>query len=374
MVTKKAQSPLLEQGGSLAADAITNHNITKKGDEINHNGASGREEHCAKIGNDGSPPLSITGVEKLKTLEFGLDYLSFTLFAEKHIALEIYAKFFLDKLGELSYQGEGRLYRERYTNGQGFTLQADHKTPSTRRHIRFELPGQSCQLIPLSILKDLYQEAITRGITLKCTRLDIRIDNCPFTPTQIYNAIKEGRANSRAKRDTLKRYEQPLELDDMGNLGTEGIYLGSRTSEKFLRIYNKHGFTRLELETKKDTALLYFNLLQDAGEEFCNLAMGLIMDFITVDADFWKEFTDGYERAYMKTTEYRDLSLEGLESSVEQWGQAIAILIEIKGLDWFLRAIESQKKAALENPKYISLLHRYGLYPENYTIRGERLY
>jgi hypothetical protein len=325
-------------------------------------GAPGREEDAPPEGAP-LPTLDIMWVENHNRLEFGLDYLQFTLYTDKMQALQIYSEFFMPILGDLNYQGEGRLYSERYTNSGGFTFLCGSKIKRTNNHARFEMPGQICKAISLGKLHEFSQACLDRGIRLKCTRLDIRIDGCPFKPFDIAKDIELGRAETRAERGTLKRFDQPLEPDELGKLGTQGMTLGSRESDRFLRIYDKHGFTRFELECKGSMADAYFYLLQGETEKgFSDLAMGLIQDYIRIDADYWREFTEGYERAYMKIQEYKDPTLEGIEKYLYvQVSKSLALLYAIKGEAWLTDLLKYGLDRLETDNKYSMLIHAYGL-------------
>lgn len=313
-----------------------------------------------------STPLSITGVEKFDTLEFGIDYAKFTIYTDKLGAMEIYSKIFADILGDLILEGRTKHYQERYINGGGFSLNANPARKSGfKTYAQFNMPGSICQLIPLEKFTQLAQLCQQEGIFLTCTRLDIRIDNCPFEPLEIAKDIEEGRVESRAQRDTLKKFDQPFDTNELGEMGTTGMYLGSRESEKFLRIYDKHGFTRLELECKGEASDTYFYILQQSTWDFETLAMGFILDFIRVDSDNWRRFSTGFKRAYAITKTFSDPTLERLEKfMVLQASNALGILLEIKGEEYIKAIAKKGLEAARKKARYYPLLHAYGIAEE----------
>lgn len=298
----------------------------------------------------------------MKKLEFGLDYLEFTIYTDKWQLLEIYNLIFMDYLGELDYKGGTKHYEGGYINGAGFYLLTDPRNKRQRYHGRYILPGSICQALPFEIYAKFIDEIIKRGIQIKITRLDIRIDNCNFKPLQAAKSIEQGKAKTRAHRDTLKTFSQPLEKDDLGNLGTEGMYLGSRTSEKLIRIYNKHGFTRLELQANGDAATAYFYLLYKDQADFIELAFGIILDFIDIDEDYWREFKTDYERAYMITHEYTDPTLDKLKKYlIETAAIPLGIIFEIEGEKFIRELAKTGLEKAKTKAKYYPLLHAYGI-------------
>ena len=57
----------------------------------------------------------------------------------------------------------------------------------------------------------------------------------------------------------------PFERQENGELGTHTVNLGSRQSERMIRVYNRRGFTRLEMELKDKRAdLVAKEILQAA--------------------------------------------------------------------------------------------------------------
>jgi DNA relaxase NicK len=310
-------------------------------------------------------PLDIMGVENKKYIEIGIDYLEFTIYADDQKTFEIYSKIFMDKIGELNFEGQTKLYENRYLGANGFAILTKPKNNGCKYHTRMIIPGQACKLIELDDLERFLRIREEEGIRIKCTRIDLRADGCPFSPLQVYDAIEEGKAETRTTRALLKKYEQPFETREDGKIGTEGMTLGSRKSERFLRIYNLHGFTRFELECKGDTANIYFSTLINNTANFNSMTIGLFQDFIRIDAEFWREFTKDYERAYMKLTKYQDPTEERLERYLfKQAAAPIGILYMIKGEKWIKLLAERGLEQARKNRKYYALLHAYGLIEE----------
>lgn len=320
--------------------------------------------HLLRLRREELAPGNITPIEYYggRKVEWGIDYLKFTIYADKITLFQIYAEIFADYLGDLNYQGETKFYIERYINGAGFSLLCDPRNKNNSYHGRFELPGEICKILPFETYKKFIKCCLSKNIRLKATRIDFKADYCPFTPLDIYNAINADLAETRAHKETLKFYNQPNEIKEDGESGTTGLYLGSRTSERYLRIYDKHGFTRLEIECKEDTANGYFYLLSDDENDFSRLANGLTQDFIRIDTDCWREFTNGYERAYMKTHEYYDPTLDNLKKYfLTQALIPVSILYEILGEKWLKENLQKGIERARENKKYYSIIHAYGL-------------
>jgi len=315
-----------------------------------------------KPGDPGAPTSSITWVANEKKLDIGIDYLSLTLYGSLEDAHGLYSQFFEDILGSLEEASGSRFYEMQFKAAGGFYLQAEARTKSLREHYRMIFPGEACGYIEFDKFKLLKLEADKRGIEMRCTRLDIRIDNCPFTPLQIAEDIKQGKARTKADLSTIKIFEQPLEKNDKGDIGTQGLYLGSRTSDRYLRIYDQHGFTRFELECKEEYANAYFNSLIILEDKFQDLIMGYSMDFIEIDADYWKEFTQGYKRIKYSPNIYKDKTIEGFRKFlIQQCSIIFSIIYDIEGQKIINDLLLRGRMARKGNSKYSAICHRYGI-------------
>ena len=170
-----------------------------------------------------------------------------------------------------------RLYKVRYYHEEKAVIYAFPYDES--QHCSLELSGQALKRLNILKLRRMLQVIDAEKIRTKCTRIDVAFDHTFFKPITCFNAYKNGSYRSQATRG--KR----LWLD-----GEEGntFYVGSRQSGRFLRIYDKRGFTRTEMEFKERYAehlgamLLNFDgLSRDA--------LGFLRSFI----EFTKEPVEG---------------------------------------------------------------------------------
>lgn len=97
------------------------------------------------------------------------------------------------------------------------------------------------------------------------TRLDVAIDviDTDISPRQLYEQLKSGKGNTKGGRN-YKMWEK--------NDGGQTLYIGSRTSNIFLRIYDKGAelhtddvWVRVELELKAGKAREFANLIANDG-------------------------------------------------------------------------------------------------------------
>jgi len=90
--------------------------------------------------------------------------------------------------------------------------------------------------------------------------------------------------------------------------------------------------------------------------------MGLILDYIRIDADFWREFTTGYKRSFMKVKNYEDPTILKMEAYfLNQVAPCIAILREIKGNGYINYVLNRGLERAKNNTKYAPIFHAYGI-------------
>lgn len=180
--------------------------------------------------------------------------------------------------------------------------------------VLLEVPGEACEVLGHYNLQVLFCNA-------DLTRSDIAFDHAPFTPRDVALWVREGNIRSRAK---TRRF-----FEDLTNNGEgETVYIGSRQSEQMLRVYDRRGFTRVELELKGEMAKAFKEILLLDPSEFSVKAVGVLREFVDfVDAEkdsnvsrapllsLWEEFIKNAERVKIRTTGTITQTLE----SVTEW-------------------------------------------------------
>ena len=264
----------------------------------------------------------------------GIHWLSFVVHDARSRGLLLYNLFFRDLFGELQNTGHGgRGFQEVWTGLLEFHV---HLTPShgEEEYFYFEIPGQACELIHWKILQGVDKVLRTNYPgRYHYSRMDFAFDDLPFTPQDVEDAIRSGKASSSARRETLAIHKMPFERRENGELGTHTVNLGSRQSERMIRVYNRRGFTRLEMELKDKRAdLVAKELLQaeDVGEWF-GIALGHLLDYVTFSAPWWPEFTSGVGRTGATVTTPREVT----EARMTKWvahqvSAALSVLHDIK--------------------------------------------
>lgn len=128
-----------------------------------------------------------------------------------------------------------------------------------------DAPGSACELLGLDALRELFCNA-------ELSRVDVALDGAGFTPREAASWVRAGNLRCKSKRRKFH--------EDLGDGDGETLSLGSRSSERFLRIYDRRGFTRVELELKGETARGFRDVLLAPLEEFTGLALGVLRDFV----------------------------------------------------------------------------------------------
>jgi hypothetical protein len=209
----------------------------------------------------------------------------------------------LDVLGELF--GVSALVRER--GGYGHACSAGVGGASVywspgRADVFVSVPGEVCEVLGVPALV-----ALASLLDLEPTsRFDLAWDVEGVTPADCRAAVRSGNVVSRVHFSNRKSSSW---IEDGAGFST--YYMGSRTSERFLRVYDERGPTRFEMEWKGERAVLLWRRLLACAEDGWSLeAMSELRAFLDfrdrssgVRPDFcpllgwWQVLTDGAGRS-----------------------------------------------------------------------------
>ena len=177
--------------------------------------------------------------------------------------------------------------------------------PETGKHCHFEIPGDLLDRIGSERTLEYLRELDASEFEWRASRVDIAFDGVPFTPLMCREARDSRRVRSRMHRKSWKWFE---------NIEGSTFSIGSRQSGRFIRIYDRRGPTRLEIEFKDKWAKGVADLLAKAEpHEWIPDCVGLVRDYIDFLAepyqpgqktelrlaDWWQEFVSGTERYRM---------------------------------------------------------------------------
>jgi len=214
------------------------------------------------------------------------------------------------------------------------------------------ISGEHIGSLNLGQLRDFLGYFREIGLNLKFTRLDLAFDCCPeqLGIEEVAYAVQQEYFTCRATREKISIYEQVF-----GDEKT--IVFGSRASTRYMRIYNRRGFVRFELEVKKEAAEIIGEQLMDpnvlSGVKLSiTWAVGILKDFIEFDAEFWRIF-DQFERCGLKVSCFEAQSMSRSKQNIEKrLCTVLTALVNIEGVDWlndvlFAGSMKSHEKGKL---------------------------
>jgi hypothetical protein len=274
------------------------------------------------------PPTTNRGV----AFSFRLDWLTFTVWSDVH-EVAIFALRLLGLEGDLSHfellphgtMGFSSVYR----HSSGMRLSGDAVSVKGQVYCTVSMSGEVASCCSAESLVEGFGDLGRQGIRYNISRLDLAFDTDQVKPLDIYDAVGGKRFRSHVEQESLMRLHMPFAGEP-----SDTVTFGSRTSERFLRVYLGHGATRVELECKGARALQVFEdlLSRDVGL-WPRRALAHILDFADFECVPWHAFCDGVVRA--------NLTVGYVQSSIEQtrnwiWTQvaaSLALVAEVDGAD-----------------------------------------
>lgn len=148
------------------------------------------------------------------------------------------------------------------------TLYSERDTADGKVYCRLSLSGQDCERADWNKLRGFMAYCRRYLVALSCSRVDIAVDDYAkaLDYRDIEQALKEGNYTGFQSARVLVNYGEKR--------GGFTVYLGSRSSEKMVRFYDKfaesHGVYdcyRFEVEWKGDLANKMFALILDFPED-----------------------------------------------------------------------------------------------------------
>ncbi len=296
----------------------------------------------------------------MRQFGYGIHWLSFVVHDGRSKGLMLYTLFFRDLFGELQDMGHGgRGFEEIWSGLLAFKV---YLTPchGDEEYFHFEIPGEACEQIHWQILQGI-DDVLRNNYPGRYhyTRLDFAFDELPFTPEDVELAIKEGRVRTTATRDSLVINKMPFERKDSGELGTHTVNLGSRQSERMIRVYDRRGFTRLEMELKDKRADLVAKEILRASDvsEWFEIGLSHLLDYVDFRTPWWTEFTHGEGRAWATVTTPRQITEERMSKWVErQVSAALSVLHDIKPEGYLEDVIRMGRVKRKRDKRYALLL------------------
>jgi len=246
-------------------------------------------------------------------LSIKIDWFTFVIHSDSIDPIEFWNDYFSDKLGQaIELKHGGRMYKNMFEALAGAKIYCN-PVNLTQKHFCIELPGKAMDCISPG---DIQQIGLLMKLedNIRITRLDIAIDYCDFKPEYLWKYLKNGKVKTRANKTSFKFFEQPFQVNNDGSIGNSGFYVGSQNSERRVRCYSRHGFTRFEFQLRSDwaTKLGQELLLTDYGN-WLNLSMGFIDKYIKFPCKKWEEFVKCKIQRDIIVKSARKVSYEKLE-------------------------------------------------------------
>lgn len=239
-----------------------------------------------------SPPSSDTGVE------ITVHWLRGGFHQPVEDVLELVNELTVGGYGETLDYGRF-MYSKQHRFVGGLTVFVGPKAPNMAP-VLVECPGAACEFLGWEKLKVLFCNA-------ELSRVDVAFDGAPFSPKEMVDWTRRGDIRTRAR--VIRFHEKIRGGDEEG----DSLTIGSRSSEQFLRAYDRRGFTRIELEFKESAARAFKAVLLSEPEEFRASSIGALRQFVDfVDASsasnisragllpLWEAFTEGLARVKIR--------------------------------------------------------------------------
>lgn len=276
---------------------------------------------------------------------YGVHWLSFVVTGPKDNAFMLYDLFFKPLFGDLQSMGHG---------GRGFDAiwhsLLEFKVYVTPKHgtiefFHFEIPGEACELIPWQVFQGL-DDFLRHNYPddYHYTRLDCAFDEMPFTPQDVERAVNMSQFRSSGKKESLTTHNSPFAKRGDGEVGSYTVDFGARSSERMIRVYNRRGFTRLELELKHDRADVVAKQLFAAADvsEWWRIMVSHLRDYIDFNPAWWEEFVGGVGRANVNLSSPKEVSVERITHWLErQVAPALSVIHDMRP-DYFLKDLVIQ--------------------------------
>jgi len=278
------------------------------------------------------------GVFMGNSVAFRIDYLGMTIFCNLKEFHFFWKKFFKDTFGDL-YDTERRtaFFHEMYHALAGVVLLANPTSPSEKGdYITLTMKGEACSCLAMDTITE-FLKALIGSVEFRITRADLAWDGVDFSPVELGEYIEENLYNRDAFRSSVKRESftvrnDPAKPNDLGEIGTSSIQFGSRTSSRMIRVYDMHGFTRLEFQTRQERAhLVLLDVLLSNTEKRFQIGITHLLDFIDMSWEKWKEFVGSTERANLTLNDAKEITAKKLEKWLaKQVAPALSVMQDIQ--------------------------------------------
>jgi hypothetical protein len=288
--------------------------------------ASGGVGGAGRLGGTGpgSLPGSNTGVKAVVEVAAGIHWGTLTVWRDWRVVCRDVGRAMGVKEEAFEYTYGGHGYRRSALGPLGVKVFFD--PIDGEDHCSVSVPGGAFEALGDELLFGLVRLWRGRGVRVKATRVDLALDGGEFTPGEVRDAFLAGEVRTYTRRDTWGWHNS-----------AEGVTftMGSRTSDRSARVYDKRGPVRFEVETKGDRAAAVLDDLMLHGlDEWPERIRAHVADFAEFEADWWAVLMGGAVRAMLKLGGVVRMTLDGWKTwLMHSVAPALAAVLESEGGD-----------------------------------------
>ncbi|MCD1147761.1 replication initiation factor domain-containing protein [Peptoniphilus sp. KCTC 25270] len=226
--------------------------------------------------------------------------------------------------------------------------------------VHTQISGQGCRFLEaLGVDLWAFLSEKKKEKDLKFTRLDIALDVDTDLITPCVESIRKGLYISKSR--SIKLYEK---IGEDKKMHVETIYIGSRSSKVFFRIYDKAKqmkvggiWQRIEAEVKKDYIITLIEKLESSiSDTFCGLLLSYFRPISKKESNISRSPTADYWLKLIgeckKVTLYREPKKKGVEEKFlwidSQVAPTVALLSEAFGGYEWIEAVAKRAKSRVK--------------------------
>jgi DNA relaxase NicK len=292
-----------------------------------------------------------------------IHWFSCTIFANAESRLSLWAVLF-NSLGTLIPRGYGgKLYKESDVALLGAKVYYDPvmTNEAGEEHYHIEIPGHACDCLDPVVFCNLVKYLRSKNIRFNIKRLDLAFDDLEFSPDDFLEAISSEKLVSLAKRESIRIESSPFKKPDNSHvLGTKTVYLGSMSSQRMVRVYDKRGYVRLEFQVRDERAqVVALDMFKDDCGEWERIAKGHLRQYMDFDSlDWWQAFIEKAEKLNITLNDAREVTFLSMEHWIDhQVSVSLSVYIDVLGEKASEKLNDMIKKARCKNrSKYQSVL------------------
>jgi DNA relaxase NicK len=219
--------------------------------------------------------------------------------------------------------------------------------------VMVEVTGEGCE--QLGTLEVLDLAAV---LELRASRVDLALDGADFTPKDVRDAWRAGDVRTRSQVPADALPDRQWRTCEWRSTATGDLFgMGARSSRSYVRVYDRRGFTRLELELKAEAAIAAASALREARASGAAALAAVMMawvrrsvDFVDASSDtnssrrellpWWAAFVGAVEAARVRLVDPVTRTLEDAQAWVErQVAPVLAVLERAMGTSALLALV-----------------------------------